>query len=100
MNEPTIPASTPPATAGGSGKNYEVIVKAYSVVVVMGAKNASEAEELAMDAVSTGDFDVEEAFAEREITDPKDLDRARKRANCVAEDDDEPPKPSQTGGGQ
>lgn len=79
---------TTPAPVAGSGKNFEVIVTAYSTVIVVNAKDESEAMELAMDAVSTGDFDVEDARVEREIKDPSQLERAKKHANCVADDDE------------
>ena len=74
------------ASTAASGKNYVVILSAYSNVVVVNANDEGEAMELAMDAVSTGDFNVEDARVVREIKTPEDLARSKRHADCVADD--------------
>jgi len=76
-----------PASKQSNLKNYEVLVVGYATAIVVGAEDSNQAEELAIDAICKGDFDVGEAKAEREIVDENDLARSKKRAGCVVDDD-------------
>ena len=66
-------------------RNYEVLVKGYSTIVVIGAKNEEEALEVAEDEIASGDFQIEEMKVEREIK-PEDLERSKQLANLVSEE--------------
>ena len=66
-------------------RNYEVLVKGYSTVVVVGAKNEEEALDVAKDELASGDFEIEEMKVEREIK-PEDLERYKQLANVVSEE--------------
>ena len=66
-------------------KNYEVMIVAYSTVVVVGAKTKQQAIDFALAEVNNGDFEIETAEVQRTIK-PKDLEHAKELANCVSED--------------
>jgi hypothetical protein len=66
-------------------KNYEVLIKAYATVVVVGAKNQDEALNWASEEISTGDFQIESAEVEREIKGNLALERAKAHADCISE---------------
>ena len=66
-------------------KNYEVIVRAFSVVVVVGAKNVDDALKLAQEEVYFGDLQFGSAEVERELKDDVALERAKYHADCISE---------------
>ena len=66
-------------------QNYEVMIVAYSTVVVVGAKSEEQAIDLALDEVNHSDFEIEAAEVQREIK-PEELEHAKELANCVSED--------------
>mgnify|MGYP005830270225 CR=1 FL=1 len=66
-------------------QNYEVMIVAYSTVVVVGAKSKKQAIEYALDEVNTMDFEIESAEVQRKIK-PEELEYAKELANCVSED--------------
>lgn len=65
-------------------KNYEVLLKAYSVVVVVGARNEDHALEIACEEVSRGDFDIEESTIDRELKTDRGLANAKRQANRIS----------------
>lgn len=66
-------------------RNYEVLVKGYSTVVVVGAKDEEQALELASDEITSWDFEIEEMKVKREIK-PENLKRSKQLANAVSEE--------------
>ena len=66
-------------------QNYEVMIVAYSTVVVVGAKTKQQAIDFALDQVNHSDFEIETAEVQRTIK-PEDLEHAKELANCVSED--------------
>lgn len=66
-------------------RNYEVLVRGYATVVVVGAKDEDQALELARDEITSGDFEIDEMKVEREIR-PEDLERSKQFANAVSEE--------------
>ena len=66
-------------------QNYEVMIVAYSTVVVVGAKNKQQAIDFALDEVNHSDFEIETAEVQRTIK-TEDLEHAKELANCVSED--------------
>ena len=64
--------------------NYEVVIVAYSTVVVVGAKTKKEALDFALCEVNHSDFEIETAEVQRTIK-PEDLEHAKEIANCVSE---------------
>ena len=66
-------------------RNYAVLVKGYSTVVVVGAKDEGEALEFARGEITSGDFEIEEMKVERVIK-PEDLERSKRLANAVSEE--------------
>ncbi len=67
-------------------KNYEVTIRAVSVVCVIGAKNEAEATEFAQEAVSTFDWEVCEMDATQLKTEDA-LENSKSCANAVSGDD-------------
>ena len=68
-------------------KNYSVLITAYCSVVVIEAESEEKAFEYARDAVSTGDFEIDEMKIEDEL--PKDgpkLESAKRHADAIAEE--------------
>lgn len=68
-------------------KNYSVIIRAYSTVVVEGASSPQEAMELAEENVRFGDFEHDESEVEMELKTKEELDSAKRHANSVVEDE-------------
>lgn len=66
-------------------QNYEVMIVAYSTVVVVGAKSKKQAIEYALDEVNHMDFEIESAEVQRKIK-PEELEHAKELANCVSDD--------------
>lgn len=66
-------------------KNYEVLLTAYATVVVLEAESEEKAIEYAMDAVTRGDFEIDEMKVERELKTERELESAKRHAECVAE---------------
>jgi hypothetical protein len=64
-------------------KNYRVMVKAYSTVLVIGAESEGEALDLALCEINYSDFEIEQSEIDGIVKD-KDLERERKRANAVS----------------
>lgn len=69
-------------------RSYEVLLKAYAIVVVVDAESEDAALEYAEQEVSRGDFEIEEFTIERELTTPKQVEQAKRHANAVALPDD------------
>lgn len=85
------PADAGCAPSAGSAatpqkKNYEVLITAYALVLVIGAEDEEKAFEYASDACSMGDLEFDSSQIEREVPDAL-LDNARKTADVVAEDE-------------
>lgn len=68
-------------------KNYEVSVTALATVLVINAENEEKALEYATDRVSFGDLLMDEAEVKREIKTAEELERSRRHADVVAEDE-------------
>lgn len=64
-------------------KNFQVLIKAYAAVVVIEAENEEKAVELALEDVSFGDFEMDEAVVEREIKTEQELASAKRHAQHV-----------------
>lgn len=84
MNEATMQSGAAPST----GKNYLVVVTGYSTVVVVNGEDEEQAMNIAVDTISTGDFQIEEAKVEKVIQTDEELKRAKRTADCVCEDDE------------
>jgi hypothetical protein len=67
-------------------KNYEVLVTAYATVLVIGAESEKQALEYATEDVCYGDFQMDEAEVEREVS-AQNLEASRKHADAVFEDE-------------
>lgn len=67
-------------------KNYNVLITAYSTVLVIGAESKDKAFEYAQNEVSRGDFEIDECRIEEEVK-KSELEQARRLANVVAEDE-------------
>ncbi len=69
-------------------KNYQILVKAYAVVLVERAESEEKAFEYAQDALSTGDFEVEGMTIESIVKDGAEFQNAKKHADLVAEEEE------------
>lgn len=63
-------------------KHYEVLLKAWAVVLVTDAEDEESAIEAAEEQVSKGDFEVEEWRLEKEVRN-QELPSAKRRANRI-----------------
>jgi hypothetical protein len=68
-------------------KNYEVLIKAYAVIVVEGAKDEEEAVEFASQDISLGDFEIDEYEVERELKTLQEMESAKKHCQRVSKPD-------------
>lgn len=64
-------------------KNYEVLVKAFAIVLVEGANDEDEALEVAAGELAAGDYEFDEATIEKEATTELELTSARRFAKRV-----------------
>lgn len=60
---------------------YQVLVKAYSVVVVQAVGSEEEATKVAIENLDMGDFDMDVAYVEEEIIDIEHLSRSLRHCN-------------------
>lgn len=67
-------------------KNYNVIVKAYATVLVIGAESEEKALEYASDTLRMGDMQLDEAEIKNEVKNCN-LESARRFADVVSEDE-------------
>lgn len=81
--KPTEEIESSPSENNPPKKNYEVFLKATCVVVVVGAENEDDAEDIAEAEMSRGSFKVDECNV-TEIPDDE-LESAKRYANEVAE---------------
>lgn len=65
-------------------KSYEVLLKAYAVVVVINAEDEEKALEYAEQEVSRGDFEIDDFTIERELKTTQEIERAKSHAHAIA----------------
>lgn len=63
--------------------SYEVLIKGYIAVVVQDVDSEEEALDLAWENVNRGDFELEDASIEQELSDEDSLNRAIRHCNKV-----------------
>ena len=68
-------------------KSYVVSVIAYADVVVIDAESEEKAMEYALDALSLGDMEMDEASVKEELKTEEDIERAKRHAQAVSEDE-------------
>lgn len=68
-------------------KNYEVMITAYAVVVVLEAENEEQACEYAQESINKGEFEVESVAVERELKTKRQVESAKRHAQAIAEPD-------------
>ena len=68
-------------------KNYQVKLVAYTIVVVVGAKDEEEAIEFAKDEISCGSFEIDEEIIEKELKTDKELEAAKRHAHAISEEE-------------
>lgn len=68
--------------------NYEVSVTAFARVLVIDAKDRSHAYTLAQEALSCGDFEIDEMEIRDDNCDPVKTESLRRSANAVSDPED------------
>lgn len=64
-------------------KGYEVVIKAYAIVLVIGAEDEEDAFEMAEEHVRFGSFELDEMSIDEEFFSQEKMDSARKYISIV-----------------
>jgi len=65
-------------------KNYQILITAYTTIVVLGAEDEENAMTRAINEANFGDFKMDDASVEKEITSENDLERCIRHCDAVS----------------
>ena len=70
-------------------KNYVVLVKAFTTICVLNAKDEEDALKVAEYSLCMGDLELDEMSVDEKINTPEELERAKYYAERIVDADDE-----------